>query len=111
MSCTCTCTCNAKHVYTAIKGKVYKSDFIKETLQGYNVVNGIRKYHHLVWKKKLRVGWLFECQKPFYTECSFLNESEAIEYANKQILCMETYYKAELQKITALKTQISNRIA
>ena len=104
-----TCTCNAKHVYTARGGKVYKSDFINETLQGFRVKNGIKVYEHVVYKKKLRVGWQYECQKPFYTECSFLNEHEAIAYAEQQILCMETFYEGKLQKIKALKLQISNR--
>ncbi|MCH2085889.1 MAG: hypothetical protein MK175_01790 [Pseudoalteromonas sp.] len=103
------CICNAKHVYTARKGKVYKSDFINETLQGYRVKNGIKVYEHIVYKKKLRVGWQYESQKPFYTECSFLNEHEAIIYAEQQILCMETFYEEKLQKIKDLKFQISQR--
>ena len=106
---SCTCTCNAEHVYTARGGKVYKSDFIKETLQGYRVKNGIKVYEHVVYKNKLRVGWQIECQQPFYTERSFLNESEAIAHAEQQILCMEIYYEGKLRRITALKAQISNR--
>ena len=95
-------------IYTCIKGKIYTGSLINETELGYRVSGGIVPYGHMVFKDKLRSGWLTDEQKPFYTEYSFMHIVIAREIAIGQILSMENYYKNKIFEMEKLKGKVFN---
>lgn len=95
-----------KYIYTAIKGKVYTSQFVKETPKGYRVKGGKHPYEHLVYKDVERAGWESEKEKPFYTERSYFSRDAATRYAQMQVISMEEHYQQQLSKIQTLKLRL-----
>jgi len=96
-------------VYTCIQGKIYEGVLINETKCGYRVRGGIRVYEHVVFKNKIRTGWLLDEQKPFYTEASFINYFDAVNFARKQLISMEGYYKERMIEILNAKRLIGGK--
>lgn len=94
-------------IYTCIKGEIYEGNLVRETLQGYVVRGGTRIAEHIVVKRKLRVGWILDEQKPFYTVCSFVEYSKARLFAKAQILSMENYYNDRLVEIQKIKSNLN----
>ena len=100
------CTCQPEHIFTAFKGQVTKAEFIKETLQGFRVRGGRQPYDHVVWKARVFTGWVLDAEKVFFTERSFINESDARHFATQQILSMQQHYESKLSYLKGLKASL-----
>jgi hypothetical protein len=100
------CECvKGKKCYTVVFGKITESEIVNETPKGYRVKNGKNRYEHMVYKIRTYSGWLSADERYFYTEKTVLNHDEALKICNDQIMCMENYYMAKLNKIQALKNK------
>lgn len=86
-------------IYTCIKGEVITGNLVNETLQGFRVTGGKVHYDHIVFKSKLRTGWLTEEQKPYFTEKSFKDFQQAKEFSFNQLIAMHEFYSTKLLQI------------
>lgn len=93
-------------IYTCIKGEVITGSLVNETLQGFRVEGGKVSYGHIVFKSKLRTGWITADQKPYFTEKSFSTIYQAAIFANEQLISMETYYLEKLWLIKEAKLKL-----
>ena len=94
------------NIYTVFKGKVFVGEFLNETPKGYRVVGGKRRFDHVVYKNRVRQGWVTANEQLFYTERAFKDEDSAHEFASKQLLRMESYYNKRIEDIAKAKAKL-----
>jgi len=98
------CNCiKGKKCYTVVFGVITESEIVNATPKGFRVKNGKFKYEHMVYKSRVYSGWTSSENRYFYTEKTVLSYGEALKICNEQIICMESYYKEKLSKISSLK--------
>ncbi len=94
-------------IYTASYGQVTEATLVNETPKGYRVTGGRVSWSHIVFKLKQFAGWVTGAERDYYQERSFTSNKKAVAFANHQILCMEQFYKAKLERIEKLKLQLN----